>query len=193
MPQPSRTNPRVSSCHNPPSASVFPTRRPSDSVNPLISEFDRGAVPGSLATRRKLRVMGLSPGDNDGPVAILRCKWRAYRPQWSCNHPTRGFLIRVDLAKPKRTPTLAQERALDMAMAARQTCGGCGRRFYFCLSKKLGCCLECFDGTPVEPSRSCRGRTPSVTTRRVPGSTGSVCAHSGDPMPISTSKPEAVA
>ncbi|MFJ4980381.1 RRQRL motif-containing zinc-binding protein [Streptomyces coeruleorubidus] len=82
--------------------------------------------------------MGLSPGGNDGPVAILRCKWCSYRPQWSCNHPTRGFLLRVDLAKPKRTPTLAQEWALDRAMAARQTCGDCGRRFFFCLSKKLG-------------------------------------------------------
>jgi hypothetical protein len=37
-------------------------------------------------------------------------------------------------------------------MAARQTCGDCGRRFFFCLSKKLGCCIECFDGTPVDPS-----------------------------------------
>jgi hypothetical protein len=118
----------------------------------MLPEFDRGAVPEGLVTRRQLRDMGLSPGGNDGPVAILRCKWCSYRPQWSCIHPTRGFLLRVDLAKPKRVPTLAQERALDQAMAARQTCGECGRRFYFCLSKKLGCCLECFDGTPVDPS-----------------------------------------
>ncbi|WP_329537245.1 hypothetical protein [Streptomyces sp. NBC_01450] len=85
-------------------------------------------------------------------VAILRCKWCSYRPHLSCNHNTRGFLLRVDLAKPKRIPTIAQERALERAMAARQTFGACGRRFYICLSKKLGCCLECFDGTPVDPS-----------------------------------------
>jgi len=118
----------------------------------LLPEYDRTAVPEGLVTRRQLRDMGLSPGDNEGPVAILRCKCCSYRPQWSCLHPTRGFLLRVDLAKPKRTPTLAQEEALDQAMAARQTCGDCGRRFYFCLSKKLGRCLECFDGTPVDPS-----------------------------------------
>lgn len=118
----------------------------------LLPEYDRGAVPEGLVTRRQLRDMGLSPGGNDGPVGILRCKWCSYRPWLSCNHPTRGFLLRVDLAVPKRTPTLAQERALDRAMAARQICFGCGRRFYNCLSKKLGCCLECFDGTPVDPS-----------------------------------------
>ncbi|MEV7951386.1 RRQRL motif-containing zinc-binding protein [Streptomyces rubiginosohelvolus] len=117
-----------------------------------LPEYDRGAVPAGLATRRDLRSMNLSPGRNKGPVAILRCKLCATRPNWSCRHPTRCFLLRVDLAVPKRVPTLAQEWALDRAMAARQTCGDCGRRFYFCLSKKLGCCIECFDGTPVNPS-----------------------------------------
>ncbi|MER6736526.1 RRQRL motif-containing zinc-binding protein [Streptomyces puniciscabiei] len=131
----------------------------------LLPEFDRGAVPEGLVTRRQLRDMGLSPGDNDGPVAVLRCKLCATRPQWSCTHPTRGFLLRVDLAKPKRIPTLAQERALDQAMAARQTCGACGRRFYICLSKKLGCCLECFDGTPVDPSTCMTG--PAFGTHRL--------------------------
>ncbi|GGV45793.1 hypothetical protein GCM10010293_53790 [Streptomyces griseoflavus] len=51
--------------------------------------------------------MGLSPGGNDGPVAILRRKWCSYRAQWSCNHPTRGCLLWVDPATPKRVPTLA--------------------------------------------------------------------------------------
>ncbi|MFB6546929.1 RRQRL motif-containing zinc-binding protein [Streptomyces virginiae] len=95
---------------------------------------------------------------------MLRCRLCATRPQWSCTHPTRGYLLRVDLATPKRVPTLAQERALDQAMAARQTCGECGRRFYICLSKKLGCCLECFDGTPVDPS-SCMPAPAPVTHR----------------------------
>ncbi|MFH8939636.1 hypothetical protein [Streptomyces griseosporeus] len=53
--------------------------------------------------------MGLSPGDNEHPVASLRCKLCTTRSQWSCRHPTRGYLLRVVLAKPKRMPTLAQE------------------------------------------------------------------------------------
>ncbi|MFF4963199.1 RRQRL motif-containing zinc-binding protein [Streptomyces sp. NPDC001222] len=101
----------------------------------MLSEFDRGTVPKILVTRRQLRDIGLSPGGNDGPVAILRCKLCATWPLWSCTHPTRGFLLRVDLAKPKRTPMLAQKWALYQAMAARQTCGRCGRRFHICLSK----------------------------------------------------------
>jgi hypothetical protein len=127
-----------------------------------LPEYDRGAVPEGLVTRRQLRDMDLSPGGNKEPVAILRCKGCSYRPQWSCTHPTRGFLLRVDLAVPKRVPTLAQEWALDRAMAARQTCPDCGRRFYGCLSKKLGCCLECFDGTPVDPSSYIAPSTPAT-------------------------------
>ncbi|MFE0358053.1 RRQRL motif-containing zinc-binding protein [Streptomyces nigra] len=113
--------------------SEFTDRPPSESANPLVSEYDRSTVPEGLVTRRQLREMGLSPGGNEGPVAILRCRLCATRPQWSCRHPTRGYLLRVDLAVPKRVPTLAQEWALDQAMAARQTCGQCGRRFYICL------------------------------------------------------------
>ncbi|MDX3637019.1 MULTISPECIES: RRQRL motif-containing zinc-binding protein [Streptomyces] len=117
----------------------------------LLPEHDRGAIPEGLATRRQLRDMGLSPGDNDGPVAILRCKWCSYRPHLSCNHPTRGFLLRIDLAKPKRIPTLAQERALDQAMAARSTCPRCRRRYYFCLPLRTqGVCDPCDKG--YEPS-----------------------------------------
>jgi hypothetical protein len=117
----------------------------------LLPEFDRAAVPEGLATRRQLRDMGLSPGANDGPVAILRCKYCSYRPDQSCNHPTRGFLLRVDLATPKRIPTLAQERALDQAMAARSTCPRCRRRYYFCLPLRTqGVCDPCDKG--YEPS-----------------------------------------
>ncbi len=97
-----------------------------------LPEYDPGAHPEGLLTRRQLRDEGLSPGGHD-PVGILRCKACAYRPQWSCVHPTRAWLWRRDLARPKRTPTLAQEWALDRAMAARQTCPRCGRRYYFCL------------------------------------------------------------
>ncbi|MFF7098341.1 RRQRL motif-containing zinc-binding protein [Streptomyces rubradiris] len=116
-----------------------------------LPEFDRRAVPEGLATRRQLRDMGLSPGDNEGPVAIVRCKLCATRPQWLCTHPTRGFLLSVDLARPKRSPTLAQEWALDRAMAARSTCPQCRRRYYFCLPLRTqGCCDPCARG--YEPS-----------------------------------------
>ncbi|MFD5413482.1 RRQRL motif-containing zinc-binding protein [Streptomyces nojiriensis] len=117
-----------------------------------LPEYDRSTVPEGLVIRRQSRDMQLSPGGNEGPVAILRSRLCATRPQWSCRHPTRGYLLRVDLAVPKRVPTLAQEWALDRAMAARHTCGQGRRRFYICLSKKLDCCLECFDRTPADPS-----------------------------------------
>ncbi|SCK62636.1 MULTISPECIES: RRQRL motif-containing zinc-binding protein [unclassified Streptomyces] len=102
-----------------------------------LPEYDRGTVPEDLATRRALREMGLSPGDNVGPVAILRCRLCATRPNWSCRHPTRGFLLRVDLARPKRVPTLAQELALDRAIAARSTCPKCARRYVYCLKRAI--------------------------------------------------------
>jgi hypothetical protein len=116
-----------------------------------LPEYDRGAVPDGLVTRRQLRDLNLSPGGH-GLAAILRCKRCAYRPQWSCTHPTRAGLFSVALAVPKRVPTLAQEWALDRAMAARQTCKLCRRRYHHCLSTALGICLECHDGTPADPS-----------------------------------------
>ncbi|MFE4258229.1 RRQRL motif-containing zinc-binding protein [Streptomyces sp. NPDC056883] len=116
-----------------------------------LPEFDRNTVPEGLVTRRQLREMQLSPGANAGPVAILRCKLCATRPQWSCRHPNRGFLLRVDLAAPKRAPSLAQEWALDRAMAARSTCPECGRRYWFCLPLRTqGRCDPCAQG--YEPS-----------------------------------------
>ncbi|MGW2425562.1 RRQRL motif-containing zinc-binding protein [Streptomyces sp. NPDC001709] len=115
-----------------------------------LPEHDRGAVPEGLVTRRQLRELGLSPGGHD-PVAVLRCKQCIYRPDQSCTHPTRAWLYSVDLARPKRTPTFAQEQALDRAMAARQTCPRCHRRYYFCLPLRTqGCCDPCDKG--FEPS-----------------------------------------
>ncbi|MFE5095976.1 RRQRL motif-containing zinc-binding protein [Streptomyces sp. NPDC056638] len=85
--------------------------------------------------------MNLSPGGHE-PVAQLT--WRGGK--------RKAWLYRIDLAKPKRTPTLAQERALDRAMAARQTCPECGRRYFHCLRlRSVGSCEECFDGTPADP------------------------------------------
>ncbi|MFJ3594551.1 hypothetical protein ACIQUY_34745 [Streptomyces sp. NPDC090231] len=50
----------------------------------------------------------------------MRCRRCSYRPLTECTHL--AWLYDVALAKPKRTATLAQEWALDRAMAARQTC-----------------------------------------------------------------------
>ncbi|MFJ9380366.1 RRQRL motif-containing zinc-binding protein [Streptomyces sp. NPDC101455] len=98
-------------------------------------------VPGEgLATRRQLRALGLSPGGH-GPVARLICRGGT---RWA-------WLYRIDLAVPKRIPSLAQELALDRAMAARQTCPECRNRYYACLPlRTLGRCDPCELG--IEPS-----------------------------------------
>ncbi|MFD5589434.1 RRQRL motif-containing zinc-binding protein [Streptomyces sp. NPDC127063] len=117
-----------------------------------LPEYDAGACPSHLLTRRQLREHGVSPGGH-GPVGILRCKRCRTRPQWTCTHPSRAWLYDLRLARPKRVPTLAQEWALDRAMAARQTCPHCLRRYVFVLPlKTVGSCLECYDGTPADPS-----------------------------------------
>ncbi|MEU0375562.1 RRQRL motif-containing zinc-binding protein, partial [Streptomyces sp. NPDC006283] len=90
----------------------------------------RQAGPG-YATRRQLRAMGLRPGGQE-PAARIECRG-GRRFAW---------LYQVDLALPKRTPTLAQEAALDRAMAARTTCPRCLRRYVYCLPlRTLGSCL----------------------------------------------------
>ncbi|MCZ4101014.1 RRQRL motif-containing zinc-binding protein [Streptomyces sp. H39-C1] len=123
-----------------------------DLVDVDLNDPDDGSIPvfrwrqagrTELATRRQLRDMGLRPGGHE-PVARIECR-RGTRFAW---------LYRIDLAKPKIPMTFAKEVALDKAMAARQTCPGpCGRRYFHCLPlKTLGSCLECFDGTPADPS-----------------------------------------
>jgi hypothetical protein len=97
-------------------------------------------APSGLATKRQLRAMGLRPGGQD-PVAEVETRG-----------PRNGLLYEIAKALPVRPMTLAKEAALDKAMAARQTCGQCGRRFFHCLPKRLGMCLECHDGTPAHPS-----------------------------------------
>lgn len=115
-----------------------------------LPTLEHGAVSARvLATRRQLREMGLRPGGHD-PVAQLRCRRCATRPTRECTRM--AWLYRVDLARPKRTATLAQEEALDKAMAARQTCPLCLRRFGVCLPfRTLGSCLECHGGAPAAP------------------------------------------
>ncbi|MFD6479339.1 RRQRL motif-containing zinc-binding protein [Streptomyces anulatus] len=113
---------------------------PGDGSIPVFRWKQAGRT--GLATRRQLRDMGLRPGGQE-PAARIECRG-GLRFAW---------LYRIDRAKPKFAMTLAKEAALDKAMAARQTCGTCGRRYHHCIPlKTLGSCLECFDGTPADPS-----------------------------------------
>ncbi|GAB2606829.1 hypothetical protein GCM10027168_44590 [Streptomyces capparidis] len=106
-----------------------------------------------LATRRQLRAMGLRPGGQE-PAAQIVCR-RGKR---------RAYLYRIADALPVRPMTLAKEEALDRAMAARQTCPKCGRRYIHCIPlKTLGMCLECHDGTPADP----RTYTPPAAGHRL--------------------------
>ncbi|MFE2192209.1 RRQRL motif-containing zinc-binding protein [Streptomyces olivaceus] len=100
----------------------------------------RNQAPDGLATKRQLRAMGLSYGGLD---VVAEVETRG---------PKNGYLYEIAKARPIRPMTLAQEYALDKAMAARQTCPECRRRFYGCLPTSLGICLECHDGTPAHPS-----------------------------------------
>jgi hypothetical protein len=101
-----------------------------------------GPIPTTgLATRRQLRALGLSPGGQE-PIAVLTWR-RGLRTAW---------FYRIELALPKRVPTLAQEWALDRAMAARQTCPKCRRRYHYCLPLRTqGCCNECNGGSAADP------------------------------------------
>ncbi|MEU6680927.1 RRQRL motif-containing zinc-binding protein [Streptomyces sp. NPDC046925] len=98
-------------------------------------------APHGLATRRQLRERRLRPGGQD-PVAAIECRG-GKRTAW---------LYDIELALPIRPMTLAKEAALDKAMAKRQTCPSCRRRYHRCLPlRSLGSCLECHDGTPADP------------------------------------------
>ncbi|WRZ96411.1 hypothetical protein OHB54_46540 (plasmid) [Streptomyces sp. NBC_01007] len=116
---------------------------------PLLEAYDWRTAPEGLATRRQLRAQGLRPAGQT-PIE-LRCRKCLYYPERVCTRPT--FLYRIDRAKPVRPMTLAQERALDRAMEARQRCPKCRRRYHHVIPlRRLGSCLECHDGTPAEPS-----------------------------------------
>ncbi|MFE9500609.1 hypothetical protein [Streptomyces collinus] len=57
------------------------------------------------------------------------------------------------MARSVRPMTLAKEAALDAATAARSTCPICRRRYHHVLPlRTIGSCLECHDGTPVDPA-----------------------------------------
>ena len=66
-----------------------------------------GPVPETgFATRRQLRAMNLRPGGQEPAAQIV---WRSGKRM--------AWLYLIEVAKPKRVPTLAQEAALDKAIA----------------------------------------------------------------------------
>ncbi|MEU8046697.1 RRQRL motif-containing zinc-binding protein [Micromonospora echinofusca] len=93
----------------------------------------RGAPPG-YATRRQLRAAGLRPGGQPIAAQVL---WRGL------GGTRAAYLYRVDLARPKRTATPAQLRAIRAALTARRTCRICRQVCSYYIPRSLGECLEC--------------------------------------------------
>jgi hypothetical protein len=96
-------------------------------------------APKGLATRRQLRVEGLSPNGYDPVAQIL---WR-HRNQTRTAH-----LYRRDLAQPKRTATPAQLAVIDKMLRARRTCRHCGITRPYYIPRRTGACLDCEPGGP---------------------------------------------
>jgi hypothetical protein len=99
-----------------------------------IPTFWWQGAPAGYATRRQLRERGLRPGGQPVAAQVL----------WAGVGGTRtAYLYRLDLARPKRTATAAQLRALDKAMRARRTCPTCRQVLPYCIPRSLGECVTC--------------------------------------------------
>ncbi|MFY1596174.1 RRQRL motif-containing zinc-binding protein [Micromonospora sp. WMMD737] len=91
-------------------------------------------APAGYATRRQLTAAGLRPGGQPIAAQVL----------WQGVGGTRAaYLYRVDLARPKRTATPAQLRAVRAALTARRTCRICRQVRPYYIPRSLGECLEC--------------------------------------------------
>ncbi|MEU4239513.1 RRQRL motif-containing zinc-binding protein [Actinoplanes sp. NPDC026619] len=99
----------------------------------------RGA-PAGLATRRQLRARGLRPG---GQEIAAQVRWMGVGGERFAD------LYRVDLARPKRTASPAQRRAIRAALRARRVCPTCGELRDYYIPRSLGECLICHDRYPV--------------------------------------------
>ncbi|MBO4207943.1 RRQRL motif-containing zinc-binding protein [Micromonospora echinofusca] len=93
----------------------------------------QGASPG-YATRRQLRARGLRPGGQPIAGQIL---WRGI------GGTRAAYLYRLDLARPKRTATPAQLRAVRAALTARRTCPTCRQVRPYYIPRSRGECLTC--------------------------------------------------
>jgi hypothetical protein len=99
-------------------------------------------APAGLATRRQLAAAGLRPGGQ--PVAG-QVVWLSRRRVPAGRPPAERFalLYRIELAAPRREPSVAQLVALAKADQARRTCRTCGRVRGYVIPRRLGECLDC--------------------------------------------------
>ncbi|MET8229320.1 RRQRL motif-containing zinc-binding protein [Micromonospora sp. NPDC005298] len=96
-------------------------------------------APDGYATRRQLRARGLRPGGQPVAAQIL---WRGV------GGTRTAYLYRLDLARPKRTASPAQRRAISAALRARRICPTCGELRDYYIPRSLGECLDCHDERP---------------------------------------------
>lgn len=96
-------------------------------------------APEGLATIRQLRALGLRPGGQDIAAQIL---WRRGKRV--------AYLYDKENAKPKRTATPAQRRAVDAALRARRTCSTCGVEQTYYIPRHYGQCLDCEGFPPAD-------------------------------------------
>ncbi|WP_420118260.1 RRQRL motif-containing zinc-binding protein [Micromonospora sp.] len=104
-----------------------------------IPTFWWQGAPDGYATRRQLRARGLRPGGQPVAAQIL---WRGV------GGTRTAYLYRVDLARPKRTASPAQRRAISAALRARRICPTCRELRDYYIPRSLGECLDCHDGRP---------------------------------------------
>lgn len=113
-----------------------------------IPTWSWGMAPAHLLTRTQLAARGLRPGGQPVAGQVLWRSRRAARDGWV----RAAYLYDVHQAKPRRTATPAQLRALAKALAARRTCPRCGRDAGYVLPTRIGACLDCAD--PWETDRA---------------------------------------
>ncbi|MEQ7124379.1 RRQRL motif-containing zinc-binding protein [Actinopolymorpha sp. B11F2] len=91
-------------------------------------------APEGLATKRQLLALELRPGGQPVAAQVL---WMRY------GKPAVAYLYRIDQAKPKRVPSLAQLHAIEKALAARRICPLCKEDAGYTIPTSLGCCVDC--------------------------------------------------
>lgn len=92
-----------------------------DAEHHPLPTYPWNAAPEHLVTRRQLREAGLCPGGHPAVAQMLRPRQR--RP----SNPLHAWLYDARLATEKRTPTLAQRRAINAMNRAHRICATCHR------------------------------------------------------------------
>jgi hypothetical protein len=108
--------------------------------------FGWGEAPPTLLTRAQLREAGLRPGGQD-PMALL--VFRHFKPY---ARETVAELFSVELAKPRRTPTVAQRAALGKALRARRICRACREDVGYCVPTSTRQCWTCEGAELADPN-----------------------------------------